>query len=348
MLYNASLNKRVNAIDCFCGAGGLTYGLSKGGINVLAGIDIDPACEYPYTANNEANFILGSITDITGEQIKRNFYEDGYRMLAGCAPCQPFSTYTQNKKIPTKEKWLLLNHFVRLVNDIKPDFITMENVANITREDIFQGFINSLEKLNYYVWYKIIDCSKYAVPQSRQRLVVIASKFKQVKLIDPDHKNIVTVRDVIGSMPPLLAGESSTYDYLHKAAKLSPINQTRIQVSTPGGHWRDWPENLIASCHKSNSGKSYPSVYGRMKWDTVSPTITTQFYGFGNGRFGHPEQDRALSLREGAILQTFPPDYKFSPPGSHVSTRTIGRLIGNAVPVNLGEAIAKSIIVSLT
>ena len=118
----------------------------------------------------------------------------------------------------------------------------------------------------------------------------------------------------------------------------------RIKASLPDGSWKDWPDELVAKCHKKNSGKSYPSVYGRMSWDKPAPTITTQFYGFGNGRFGHPEQDRALSLREGALLQGFPVSYEFAPPNSTIPKRVIGRMIGNAVPVMLGRVIARSLV----
>ena len=132
-------------------------------------------------------------------------------------------------------------------------------------------------------------------------------------------------------------------DRMHAAASLSEINLARIRLSRPGGSWRDWPDDLVASCHKLPSGKTYPSVYGRMEWDKPSPTLTTLCYGFGNGRFGHPEQDRAISLREAAILQSFPESYRFVPDDSPVQFRIIGRLLGNAVPVNLGRAIGKSI-----
>ncbi len=130
---------------------------------------------------------------------------------------------------------------------------------------------------------------------------------------------------------------------MHTSAGLTSINLARIKASKPGGSWRDWPKRLIADCHKSASGQTYPSVYGRMEWDKPAPTITTQCYGYGNGRFGHPEQDRAISLREAAILQSFPRSYKFIPANEPVNFKSTGRLIGNAVPVDLGRAIAKSI-----
>ena len=144
-------------------------------------------------------------------------------------------------------------------------------------------------------------------------------------------------------MPALSQGKGSNVDTLHVAAGLSDLNLKRIRVSKPGGTWRDWPKELVAECHRKNTGKTYPGVYARMSWDQPSPTLTTQFFGFGNGRFGHPDQDRAISLREGAILQGFPPEYSFLPEGDKVHFKTLGRLIGNAVPVTLGEIIGKSI-----
>ena len=153
----------------------------------------------------------------------------------------------------------------------------------------------------------------------------------------------MTVRDVIHDMEPIEAGGESSTDRLHRSSTLSETNMKRMCVSTPGGTWYDWDADLLADCHTKETGKSYGSVYGRMEWDKPSPTITTLFFGFGNGRFGHPEQDRALSLREGALLQTFPPDYSFVPDEEEVYIRRMGRLIGNAVPVQLGTAIGRSI-----
>ena len=159
-----------------------------------------------------------------------------------------------------------------------------------------------------------------------------------------DKFDFVTVKQTIGNLEPLNAGQKSTRDRLHQCSKLSELNLRRIRASKPGGTWRDWSEDLRAKCHLKASGKTYPAVYGRMEWNRPSPTITTQCFGFGNGRFGHPEQDRAISLREAALLQTFPPTYKFVDSNKPVVFSSVGRLIGNAVPVKLGEVIAESII----
>ncbi|ELK9839582.1 DNA cytosine methyltransferase, partial [Salmonella enterica] len=157
----------------------------------------------------------------------------------------------------------------------------------------------------------------------------------------------VTVRDAIEHLPRITAGEKDKVDPIHRSSILSPINLKRIQYSKPGGSWLDWPEELRASCHKKMTGKTYPSVYGRMTWDEPSPTITTQCNGYGNGRFGHPVQDRAISLREAALLQSFPLAYKFHDDENPLSVATLAKMIGNAVPVKLGEIIGQSIITSL-
>jgi DNA (cytosine-5)-methyltransferase 1 len=146
----------------------------------------------------------------------------------------------------------------------------------------------------------------------------------------------------LAELPALGAGEVDELDPIHQTADLSPLNLKRIRVSKPGGTWRDWPVEFVAKCHRKKTGKTYPGVYGRMSWDEPAPTITTQFFGFGNGRFGHPEQDRAISLREGAILQSFPCTYRFTPPDKPIYMKAIGRLVGNAVPVRLGEIIGRS------
>ena len=173
--------------------------------------------------------------------------------------------------------------------------------------------------------------------------MLIASLFGPMALSEPTTKKPKVVRSAIGDLPALVAGAFDPDDALHKSASLSALNLQRIRVSRPGGTWRDWPEHLIANCHRKSSGKTYPGVYARMNWDEPSPTLTTQFYGFGNGRFGHPDQDRAISLREGAILQGFPTNYQFTISGEPIEMKTVGRLIGNAVPVNLGRLIGQSI-----
>lgn len=337
--------KKVYAVDLFCGAGGLTKGLEDAGIDVRIGIDIDPACEYPYSVNTSATFLHSSVATVSGEQLSEYYRKNGIRLLAGCAPCQTFSTYNKKAKKDDKRWWLLLE-FGRIVEELSPELVTMENVPGLIDQDVFTSFVAILRQRRYHVSYSIVDCAEYGIPQTRRRLVLLASKFGPISLLSPSEfgSKPKTVKQAIGNLPRLVAGQMDPHDPLHQAAGLSQLNLERIKASKIGGTWRDWDASLVASCHKKTTGGSYPSVYGRMSWSEPAPTMTTQFFGFGNGRFGHPEQDRALTLREGAILQTFPPDYKFVPPGAPIHKSTIGRLIGNAVPVKLGEVIGRSIL----
>jgi DNA (cytosine-5)-methyltransferase 1 len=335
---------QINAVDLFCGVGGLTRGLEKAGIEVRLGIDIDPACEYPYETNNQARFLLKSVEDVDAEELIGAFSDSGLNLLAGCAPCQTFSTY--NQKADSKDKrWWLLRQFSRLIYETSPELVTMENVPGLLNHDVFLEFVSDLEDQGYSIDYQIAKCEEYGLPQHRKRLVLLASNLGEIKLLTPKElkRKRKTVRDTIGKITPIEAGEIDEKDPLHQSSILSILNFKRILASRPGGTWRDWPKKLVADCHKKKTGKTYPGVYGRMSWDEPSPTITTQFFGFGNGRFGHPEQNRAISLREGAMLQSFPKKYKFTAPGEPISKKSLGRLIGNAVPVKLGEVIGKSI-----
>lgn len=339
----------INCVDLFCGVGGLTHGLIKGGVRVLAGIDIDSQCRFAYEANNKSTFIEKDINQITGNDLENIFGDSKFSLLAGCAPCQPFSSYSRKSNRVSKDtKWELISVFSRLVKENKPDFVTMENVPQLLDHQVFQDFLKDLK--DYSISFRVIECVNYGVPQTRRRLVLIASRLGNIDILPPSffgYDNNVTVQKAISHLPKINAGDSDLNDPLHSASSLSNLNLLRIQSSKPGGSWRDWDKSLLAQCHRKKSGQTYPSVYGRMTWNEPSPTITTQCFGYGNGRFGHPEQDRAISLREAAILQTFPENYCFLEPNEKVSFAKFGRLIGNAVPVRLGEVIAQSFIAHL-
>jgi DNA (cytosine-5)-methyltransferase 1 len=220
----------------------------------------------------------------------------------------------------------------------------MENVPTVTKHDVFDDFVATLQRRGYQVWYEVVDSARFGLPQRRRRTVLLASLSGPIRLAEPDVASTRTVRDALGGLAALDHGSSHPDDPLHASSRLSALNFRRIKASKAGGTWRDWPKDLVAACHRRETGKSYPGVYGRMAWDEPAPTLTTQFYGFGNGRFGHPEQDRALSLREGAVLQGFPESYSFVPDGDRVQFKLLGRLIGNAVPVDLGRVIGQSIL----
>ena len=337
-------------VDLFCGVGGLTCGMCQAGFNVVAGFDNDKTCEYPYSKNNNAVFHCRNIKEVTNEELNGCYSENAKKILVGCAPCQPFSTMSYKRFVssPRKKdvKYDLLSEFGRLIQGVKPVVVAMENVPELKNSEVFQKFIDILKEEGYYTdGGHVVYCPDYGIPQNRHRFILLASKTGDIDLLPPTHdRKKVTIRPFIENLPKIVAGEKYTADILHRSASLSPINLCRIKSSVPGGTWKDWPEELRCECHKRISGQTYTSVYGRMSWDKIGPTMTTQFFCYGTGRYGHPEQDRALSLREGAILQTFPEDYEFFPPNTtDYCMRDVARQIGNAVPVRLGEVIGESI-----
>jgi DNA (cytosine-5)-methyltransferase 1 len=342
---------KIKVIDLFCGIGGLTYGFMSENLNVVAGIDIDNSCKYGYEKNSHARFIEKDIDDVTPEDIKKLYGKDiAVRVLVGCAPCQPFSTLNRKRiaYADHSEKWGALHKFAELIEAIKPEIVSMENVKELSKEKkypVFEKFIKTLHKNGYHVSYQVVDASQYGVPQKRKRLVLLASRFGEIKLINPTHlQRQVTVRDVIQDLPAIEDGEVNAIDMLHTSSKLSALNKRRIQA-TPhnGGSAKEWEKDLLPDCYTRESGNSYQcTVYGRMRWDEPSPTMTTQFLSLGTGRYGHPEQDRAISLREAARFQTFPDTYVFMEPEKFSKT-VVAKHIGNAVPVKLGQAIAISI-----
>lgn len=335
---------KASVVDLFCGAGGLSHGFKLEGFPLAAGIDVDEACRFPYEENNRATFIRRDVAALKAAEVERLFTPGRIRVMVGCAPCQPFSIYNQKNDDP---KWRLLGSFGDLINEVRPDIISMENVPRLLQfkgGSTFKSFVRLLNQSGYEIAWDVLYGPDFGLAQTRSRLVLLASRLGKIQLPKATHDGSYrTVSDEIGHLPPLKHGEIDSSDPLHCTSKLSETNALRIAAAKPGGTWRDWERDLVAACHKEARGRGYGAVYGRMKWTSPAPTITTQFYGFGNGRFGHPEQDRALSLREGALLQSFPAAYEFVPPGERIHFSIVGRLIGNAVPVKLARAIARAV-----
>ena len=329
----------IHAVDLFCGIGGLTHGLARSGIAVKAGIDNDESCRHAYEANNcGAQFVAADIRDIGREHIEPHFAGAQASMLVGCAPCQPFSAH--NRKLKKEADCSLVYEFARLIEETQPDLVSMENVPGLAKHQAFADFLGALERLEYDHDVAVVWCSDYGIPQKRRRLVLLASRLGAIHVPrwSADDR---TVREFIGDLPPIGDGEAHPDDSAHVTMPLSDINKRRIRQSKPGGSWKDWDDDLLSACHRKSY---YPAPYGRMQWDEVAPTITTQFCYYSTGRFGHPEQDRAISVREAALLQTFPIDYEFSEKGRSLFVRDAARHIGNAVPVKLAEAIGASIV----
>lgn len=359
---------RLTAVDLFCGVGGLTYGLESVGIPVSAGVDFDENCEYPFESNTGATFEQWDLTHLTHddcgedgcvnpEDVADLYPDDDDRILVGCAPCQPFSTMG-NERGENHDKYDLLEAFGTLIDVVDPDILVTENVPKVVDSDVYADFQTKVE--NYYgqsnVWTAEVDCQDYGVPQTRKRLLLMASSYGEIELVPPTHsEEDITVRKALEpvDLPKIAAGEEPPDGYpLHFSAGLIERNIERMKQSEPGGSWKDWDEELVTKAHQRKSGRKYTSCYGRMKWDKLGPTITTEFYNYGSGRFGHPDydyenpensQNRAISFREGALLQTFPMDYRFIDPEEGITRDDLGTLIGNAVPVRLAEIIGKSI-----
>lgn len=345
---NSEVKKsKLVGIDFFSGSGGVTNGFIKAQIEMLAGIDIDEQIKGVFELNNSpAKFFQADITDEPKnlsiiESVLSRVKHD-HAVFAACAPCQPFSSQNRNFRHDSRKSLLL--HFAEIIEkldeEMRPSFLFVENVGpmQLRGKEILSEILNKIHRMNYFALEpKIIDASLFGVPQKRKRLIFIALNTKKVK-IDPavfnwdyffnkHQEKIKTVKDAIGHLPKIKAGEIDQKDPLHRSRKLSPLNLKRIKkIDSPGGSRNMWGEELVLECHKKYSGHS--DVYGRMFWDKPSPTITTKCTGLSNGRFGHPEQNRAISLREAAILQTME-DFEF---GDDMAIDKIARYIGNAVP----------------
>jgi len=338
----------ISAVDLFCGAGGLTHGLMKAGIKVEAGIDIDGQAKHAYETNNPGStFYEWDVTEKYSPSIEPLFAKGKIRLLAGCAPCTPFSKLTNG--IEKHHAFDLLDSFGKFVRGLAPDLVTMENVPELADRGklVFDKFRGDLESLGYHVDWDFVHCPDYGIPQSRRRLVLLASRLGKIEIPGktyPYPSQWSTVKQTIGDLPPIESGGVDPNDPLHTAPKLSPLNMKRIRATThSGGTWKDWPPHLVLKCHRKKSGKTYGSIYGRMKWDEPAPTMTTLCTGIGNGRFGHPEQDRSISLREAALFQTFPKSYEFWPQDQRVNRKAISRMIGNAVPPKLAKALGEAL-----
>lgn len=336
------MKQKIEAIDLFCGIGGLTYGLQQAGITVLAGLDNDKSCQYSYEKNNKSEFICADIAKYDFTEMKKMYSPRSTRVLVGCAPCQPFSSYVTRLGVKNKDsRWGLLNYFVKAIEVLNPHVISIENVRGIVKTQVFRNFVKNMNSLGYHISYEIVNCADYGVPQYRKRLVLLGSRFGEIDLIPKTHSNKhIPINKVIKKLPTIKAGEICKNDKIHKARSLSPINIKRIKQSKPSGSWKSWDKNLLPKCYKKEGGNGYQNVYGRMSWDKPSPALTTQFLTYSCGRFGHPSQNRALSIREGAMLQTFPRKYIFK---ENCSISKISSHIGNAVPPRLGKIIGTSI-----
>lgn len=339
----------MQAVDFFCGAGGMSHGLERAGIHVLAGIDNDPICRQTFTTNNpRSKFLFEDVFTYSSEELANSIgiVPSTNRMVfVGCSPCQYWSKIRTDRKRSMLTKDLLLA-FERFVNDFMPGYVVVENVPGLktkSNESLLANFHEFLREHGYRFADGVVDGSNHGVPQRRMRYLLIATRHAGAITLPPAENTPVRVVDWIGEangFPRLNAGDRDNSDTLHSCAKLSEKNLRRLALTPQdGGDRLAWAgdTNLQIPAYKGKD-KIFRDVYGRMRWHTPAPTITTKFHSLSNGRFGHPEEDRALSLREGATLQTFPAEYRF-----FGTMGDIARQIGNAVPPALAERIGHSI-----
>ena len=341
----------VQVYDFFAGCGGASCGFQSAGMEISYALDNDADAKVTFETNfPSAHFEFADIRDVSLDAVRLRVEEERPNpvLFSGCAPCQPFTKQnTTRPKLDQDDRAPLLAHFGRLVDCCRPDLVFVENVPGLQKMDSdsqpFGGFLSLLYAAGYKVDYRPIRLAKYGIPQSRRRLVLIASRHGAIHLpaerYGPGTTNekYNTVRDWIFHLPPIQAGQEHEEVQNHRAANLSSRNLERVKATPEGGSHRDWPEHLKLDCHKGFSG--YSDVYGRMSWDSPASGLTTRCTSYSNGRFGHPEQHRAISVREAACLQTFPENFVFE--GSMVS---MARQIGNAVPVRLAKLFGEQLI----
>lgn len=336
----ASTGDKLVAVDLFCGCGGLTTGLVKAGFRVVAAVEIDPLAVSAYK-NNHRDVVVWEkdIRRLRPERIlERLSLKPGkVDLLAGCPPCQGFSTLRTlngSLKIDDPRNDLVLE-FLRFVEVLRPRAIMMENVPRLAEDNRFALFLVKLEGLGYVGKHRILNAANYGVPQRRRRLIYLAGHRVEIPF-GVKARKLRTVRDVLSGLP--VAGESG--DLVHDISERRSEKVRKIINNIPknGGSRNDLPEELQLECHKRCDG--FKDVYGRMAWNDVAPTITTGCSNPSKGRFLHPEEDRVITLREAALLQGFPPKYKFVP---DIGKGALAAMIGNALPPPFIAAHGRSI-----
>lgn len=350
-------NCKLKAVDFFCSGGGMSYGMQEAGIKILAGIDFDKNCKDTYEANIDgAEFILADVFKLKEEELENKLglkKADDELVLIGCSPCQFWSTINTDKTKSTQSK-NLLTEFSRFVKYFRPGYVVVENVPGVLKRKEESGLNQFIEWLqnNGYTnpHFKVHNVNDYGVPQSRKRFTLIASRISsnEIKPLVSDDKKLV-VRDVLGihnGFPIIKPGYTDKSEFMHTVPNISDLNKRRLKKVRKNGGNRFGFANDNELQLKCFIGKdeSFKDTFGRLWWDKPAPTITTKFSSISNGRFVHPEEDRALSIREGATLQSFPLTYKFK----GTSIANIARMIGNAVPPKYASALGKAIIINHT
>jgi len=336
----------IDVFDFFSGCGGTSCGFANAGMNIKLGLDFDHDAAETFRINfPAASFIEGDIRAVDVSALKPYVGKRERPLLfSGCAPCQPFSNQNRQRHSADRRR-NLLSEFERFVMAWLPEYVFVENVPGMQkvalRNGPLTGFLKSLNVAGYDIKTAVMAASAFGVPQTRERFVLLASRVGEITLPNPTHgdglQRLSTVRDWIHGLQSLQAGERSTVDPEHQAQKLNPTNLKRIQATPHGAGRESWPRRLWLNCHVDHKGHS--DVYGRLHWDRPASGLTTRCISYSNGRFGHPEQHRAITLREAANLQTFPTNYKFA--GSLTSK---AKQVGNAVPPLMAEKFGRTVV----
>lgn len=346
--------KNLKAVDFFCSGGGMTNGMRQAGIKVIAGIDNDETCKETYEFNNPGSaFLHEDVFELTAKELESRLSlqrNDDDLILIGCSPCQYWSVIQTDKTRSKKSRNLLLE-FERFVQYFNPGYVLVENVPGILKKKESSGlesFIENLVARGYSVHYGVVNLNEYGVPQSRQRFSLLATRLHKTPIFPKANKRRrPTVRSVLGpqnGFPKLQPGTRDTRRSNHSTAAISPLNLLRLKKTRKnGGSWSDWAADKSLR-RRHYRGDGFPDNYGRMAWDKPAPTITTRFHSISNGRFAHPSENRGMSIREGATLQTFPKSYYFP----HERLAVSARIIGNAVPPVFARRLAETIIRSHT
>lgn len=338
----------VLVYDFFAGCGGTSAGLRRAGMTPVLALDFDQEAAETYRLNfPQATMVCGDIRDLTTGDLEPYFQKPRAvpTLFSACAPCQPFSRQNRQKR-DGDGRITLLSELHRFVERFRPELLVVENVPGLQTgragdTQPFPELVKLLDRLGYHHESAVLRALDYGVPQNRQRLFLIASAFGPVRLPAPTHGTeespFLTVRNAIEKYPALEAGGHDPAFANHRACSLSPTNLERIRATPAGSGRLTWSEHLRLECHEGVKG--FTDVYGRMWWDRPAPAMTTRCISLSNGRFGHPDQDRAISIREAAAIQTFDDDFVFTG-----SVNGMARQIGNAVPVELAHVVGKTLL----
>lgn len=353
-----NMTRKLGVVDLFSGCGGSALGFQQAGFPIKVAVDIDKNASESFKVNfPKCEVIASDISYLSGKDLMDagGFSSGDEVILIACPPCQGFSSARRNSERLTDPRNKLIYEFLRIVEEMKPLAFVLENVPGLARgigKPLFVQILHRLNELGYQTVYDVVNTADYGVPQRRKRLVLMGTNNPDLRIAFPAKTNLDpqkagelppwnTVREAISDLPPLEAGEKSKKDPMHVSASLAEINLTRLQhTPSDGGDRTSWPDELILDCHRNTNG--HKDVYGRMRWDYPSPTMTGGCGMISKGRFGHPEQHRAISLREAARLQTFPDSFKFVG-----NFGEIAKQIGNAVPPLLAKRAADVLLKSI-